>query len=861
MSQAASSRVGLWLRHWTEAVLHHAPWVVAAYVVLIFSSGYLALTRLGINTDTSAMLSPELPWRRAESAYLKAFPRAEHRIIAVVESDHGEARMRASRELLQFAQGKPEYFTEAQMPFAGEFFDRHGWLYLSLEQLDALALGLEAAQPFIGRLSSDPSLASLFELLGEAISAAPSAMPVELAKILEQIADNIRSDIDQTLSWQALIGIEDIAQEKHALVLFQPRSAEVEREAVEKLRDHALSMSKAHSLRIRFTGEAPLWVDQLDVAAEGASVSAVLAMLFGAAVLYWGLRSLRLVPICVSCLIAGLVLTAGFATLSVGRLNMISVAFATLYIGVAIDYGVQFCTRYQELMTQGVRTSFDALSQTAGSLGYALLLCALTSSAAFLAFVPTDYAGISELGWISGGGILIGLLISLSLLPALIHLYPPKLKQAGQGPQWLTAIATLGTRRPRTTLQIALVLALLSAALASQLQFDHNPTHLNSGRSESVRAYQQLAHGEQTTLSAYALVESDKEALEISRELEALETVKHVISLARLIPQQQEEKLEVLDSLNITMALSTPSALQAIDLVRTRRAIKQFNQRAKNYQGKQTTKKALQDMLGATVPLEQANQRQLASIRDRLLGELPALLIKLSLALSAEAVRIDSLPDSLRHQWQNPDGQQRLQIVPRHNLDDNAELLRFVAQITTLTPQASGAPVSFVGGARSVKQAFAQAFAMATLFIVVLLALLLRNLADVLRALLPLALGTLLLLGAMVLMKISMNFANVIALPLILGIGVDIGILMLWRARQGGPDDIQNPVFSTTGHAVFIAVMATLGSFASLIFCEDGGMSSIGQLLTLGLLIHLLTTFLVLPALLKTTASANRAKV
>ncbi len=861
MSQAATSRLGLWLRRWTECVLHHAHWVLAAYVVLIFGSGYLALTRLGINTDTSAMLSPELPWRRAESAYLKAFPHADHRIIAVIESDHAEARMRASREILQFAQERPEYFTQAQMPFAGEFFDRHGWLYLSLGQLDALALGLETAQPFLGRLSNDPSLASLFELLIEMVSAEPSAVPIELAKVIEAITDNIRSETDQTLSWQALIGIEAIAQEKISLVLLQPRSAEVEREAVEKLRNHAKSMSTASLLSIRFTGEAPLWVDQLDVAAEGASESALFAMLFGAAMLYWGLRSLRLVLICVTCLIAGLLLTAGFATISVGRLNMISVAFATLYIGVAIDYGVQFCTRYRELMMQGVSTSFDALSQTAGSLGYALLFCALTSSAAFLAFVPTDYAGISELGWISGGGILIGLLISLSLLPALIHLYPPSLKQVQPGPRWFPAIAALGARHPRTTRRIALLLALLSAAVASQLQFDHNPTHLNSKRSESVLAYQQLAHGAQTTLSAFALVDGDQEALQMSRQLEALETVDQVLSLARLIPQQQEQKLEVLDALNLTLALSSPTPLRAIDLRRTQRAIQQFNQSAKNYQGKHSTKKALQAMLATTIPLERANQSELQIIRDRLLAEFPPLLTKISLALSAEMVRMNTLPDWLRHQWQNPTGQQRLQIVPCHNLDDNAELIRFVDQVTSVTAQASGAPVNFVGGARSVQQAFTEAFAMAMFFIVVLLLTLLRNIADALRALLPLALGTLLLLGAMVLMKIQMNFANVIALPLLLGIGVDIGILMLWRARHDGPDEAKNPVFSTTGHAVFIAVMATLGSFGSLMFCEDGGMSSIGQLLTLGLLIHLLTTFLVLPALLKTTSTENRAKV
>ncbi len=838
------------LESWSRFVCAHARFVVLSYAVLALMSAYAAVTRLSVDTDTSGMLSPDLHWRLTEEQIKAAFPDQDWRIIVVVDSVHPEQAERSIGSIEQAVRKRPDLFRHYETPFSSGFFKRNGLLYLSLEELEALSHELESAQALLGRLSRQTNLATLFDLLSQSLNRHEQAASERLPQLLDNIARAISPNNAQTLSWNALLANKSDETSTPRVVLIQVQNQNTEGIAVEYLRNAIATLPDEQARRIALTGEAPLWIDQLGAARQGAVISAVLALLMGVTLLFIGLRSVHLVMACLISLVTGLILTAGFASLSIDRLNMISVAFATLYIGIAIDYGVHLSMRYRELLSDGL-DHHQALVEAASGIGPALGLCACTSLAAFMAFIPTDYPGISELGWISGGGILIGLLLSLSLLPALIHLMRPRLRSHATNSlnPMLERLANLPHRHPGKVISVAILLSLLAIPLALQLQFDHNPMHLNPPESESMRAYERILSQRTSPMKVSAIAENQQQLQSLRLQFSKLNEVESLMSLEDWVPAAQAEKMELIEALSWSLALPDQTTLSTSDPERNRQAVQKLLRASSMHFDNEVLRKAAHNLNEKLIVYAQADIEELKVLQHILLGEFPATATQLRLALNAQPFDLEDLPENLVRQWKNHAGQYRIEITPAEPLGNDKSLIEFVDALNTVSQRISGPPVAFVGAARSVKTAFAEAFTLAAILIFALLLLVLRNLADTLRALAPLMLGTILLLACMVLLGIPMNFANVIALPLLLGMGVDIGLLMLWRARLR-PSLEENPLLSATGHAVLISVLATLASFASLSTSADRGMISIGILLSLGLGIHLMTTILLLPALL-----------
>jgi hopanoid biosynthesis associated RND transporter like protein HpnN len=853
------------LTRWTLFVQKNAFAVIALFAILTATAAWLAVTRLEVDGDPSSLIAPDVPWHKAEEAYAVAFPDQQKTIVAVIEGNGPEQADTALNTLLKALRDKPE-FSRVWSIGTGPFFEKNALLYLEPDQLDALSTDLETAQPFLGHLSNDPSLGGMFQLLGLALSQPGAELPFDLSQItgpVSKTVDAATQGRSLPLSWQSLVaGKLDLTGDGKRFLLLKLANPLEDRAAVKVVRDtvRQLQLDADHGIKVRLTGEVPMWLDEMDAAFDGAIASAVASLMIAAGFLYMGLRSGRLVVVCLISLISGLLLTAGFAVLAIGRLNLISVAFATLYIAIAIDYGVQFGMRYRELMANGL-SSHDALTETGGKFGEALLLCALSTSVGFFAFVPTDYRGVAELGVVAGVGILIGVATSLSLLIALIEKWPTRdtAPKTLPVPASLKALADWPMRRPTQVRIIAIALTLAGLASLYWLRFDYNPMHLRPKNTESLQVFEELMAGPNPPLTATVLVKTPEEAEQMAAKLQALPSVKQVLTLNSFVPTQQDEKLATLESLSLSLGLSIPEHLELkpADPVRDIAAIQNLRTLARNFKGDDKSAanmKQLADSLDAWLKVNEsatadARIRNLTLLRDALLGSMPQLLQRLHQALNAGPVTVQDLPDDIRREWVSDNGLYKVEASPKENISEDEPLKRFAADVTSVTPYATGAPVADVAGARTVIGAFVQAFASAFVLIVILLLILLRSVADTLRALVPLVMGSLLLTTVCVLIGLKMNFANVIALPLLLGIGVDIGIVILWRARHATPGD-GNPVMTATGAAVAISAITTLISFASLMLSAHRGMFSMGLLLTLGLLLYLVCTFLVLPSIL-----------
>jgi hypothetical protein len=855
---------------WVGGVQRHARWIVLLGVLLLLALTRYTATHLSVDTDTSNMLSADLPWRKAELQLKKSFPALYGQLVVVLDGATPELADAAQFRLTEALRAQPDLFPEVFAAEVEPYFRRNGLLFLDREPLQKISGDLNRAQPFLGALSREASLRSLSMLLLRALEAPPE-MSVDLSPALNKFAEGIGAAADgrfYQLSWQDLMGNAPASSSaKRRFITLSPQldysqllPATVPIERLHELaRD--LKLDSEHGVTVRLTGTVALEHEELLTAFKGAGLALGGALLLVALLLVLALRSLRLVIAAVATLVFGLIGTAAFAAVAVGHLNLISVAFGVLYVGLGIDYALYLCMQYRELVGQGMPTR-EALPHAAADVGGFMMVCAATTSLGFFAFIPTDFTGIAELGLISGAGMFISLILSLTLLPALIALLPPdparvRLNPVGSGP--LGRMLDWPYAHARRIWIGAAVLAVTASVLAPRAHFDYDPLNLRDPKSESVTTFRELLRDPNIpALSLSALAPDAAQAMALSQHLGGLPRVARTLNLQSFVPQDQAAKLALLDDLSLNLALSAPQPvnaapdqeLQALAALRT--ALPAYAQRIGGAQGEAA--RALAQQLER---FEQGLQTQdaatqaarVAALRESLLGALSMQLQGLQMALAAEPVTERDLPPALVQRWRSADGQYRVEVWPKEVLDNPAAMERFIADVRTVAPAAAGPPVAFVESGQAVVKAFRYAFVSSLVAITVLLLILLRSVMDTLIVLIPLTLAGLLTVALLVICRIPFNFANVIALPLILGVGVDYGVYLVQRGRAAASAQI-NLLQTSTARAVLFGALITMANFVNLMLTPHPGMVSMGVLLTVGLGMTLLCALVLLPSLL-----------
>jgi len=843
-------------------------------VVGWYSSGHL-----GIDTDTEKMLSQDLPFLQAYSDYKKHFPQFVDTIVIVVEGQSPTAAMRAADKLATGLKTHTDLFKTVFQPGGGPFFEDNGLLYLEVEDLQELADTISQMQPFLGRLTRAPNLEGLFGMLHDALDARARGMKFDLGVVLGKMAQTIDAAIDgrdQPLPWEQMMqGDLSSPQGNRSIIMAQPRldfsvllPGEEAMNAVRQVATQ-LNLDKAHGVRVRMTGEVALATEELQSIAAGTWLSGVLILVSVIAVLYIALRSAWQVAAVLACLVMGLVYTAGFAAVAIGSLNMISVAFVVLYIGLGLAYSIYVCLRFQELTRHG-RPRLAAMRITAEDLGVSLLLCAATTALGFYAFIPTAFSGVSELGAISGTSMFISLIINLTVLPAMLMVMPARKRRPRHLPVFYAHRALdVPLRYPGWVLGAAGLLALGSAFLLPYVRFDYNPLNLRDPHTDSVATIEDLAANTYPPPWQVTVLAPDRQAAKnLAAKLSTLAPVELVITLDDFIPQDQDEKLEIMDQMSLMLGPIDMGSSQAADLPIAQRVravddfVQALNQAMLSMNPKEATSyRALRDRLTALIealkpqpPTEQG--RLLDRVRDNLLGPLPRTLNWLQNSLAASPVTRADLPESLVRQWVAADGTWRLAVFPKGDIRDADVLRDFVLAVRTVAPAATDAPVLFLEAGNAIVTAFKQAIGYALIAIATILLLLMRSVRDAILTLIPILLAGLLTAAGTVVANVPFNFANVIALPLLLGAGVDNGIHIVHRVRRANHVRI-NPLRTSTARAVLYSTLATLCGFGNLWLSSHPGTASMGEMLTLGIILTLVCNLVVLPSLLAVFSEAG----
>jgi hopanoid biosynthesis associated RND transporter like protein HpnN len=870
---------------------------------------YYLMGNLAVNSDTAAMISPTASFRQDYDAYKAAFPQDVDNIVAVVESNIAEAAEAAVRDLAKRLAVDPS-IDGISRPDGGEFFDKAGFLFLSAERLAELGDRLASAAPFLADLAAEPGLPRLLASLKQALEnlepetadSGDANQPLtRMVDQLAQLAEASAAGRASGFSWQAVAvsdsavqaGVKDPVSMTRKLLLIQPKidffSLRSGKAALAKVRQvvSELPAVAGGQVHVRLTGSLALAEEEQASAIEGATQAGIISFILVTALLYWGLGVTTLAVGATVTLIVGLIWTAAFAALVVGHLNLISVTFAVLFVGLSVDFGLHFGLRYREALA-GARDNASALIESADSVGPALALCALAAAISFLSFWPTEYSGLAELGLIAGGGMGVALLANLTVLPAWLAMWPATAPVIGEKSNAASAEAWV-TRHARLVVMLTVGFGLLALIPAANARFDFDPINLKDPNSESVQTVRDLgADGDSTRYAAMALSPDPEQALLSAEKFKALPEVDRVITLQSFIPKDQNAKLELIGGMALFMQpvlmaepaaapASDPTSDPALDQAGARAsAVAGFRDAVHDYRTKTANDAAgldgplsfaMQRFLSALEALRQAPgdvqaagagagaNGGLAGFEANVFAYYPQFLGRLRSLLDARPVNIDSLPEDLRSRWIAADGRAKIMIVPKADLATDLDALsEFVAAAKSVDARVTGTPVVVFEAGQVVTGSVYLAGLLSLLGITGLLLISLRSLIDTLLVLAPLLLAALLTAAAITLLGVPFNFANVIVLPLLLGLGVASGIQLVARARSGGVGLLAE---TSTPRAIVFSALTTIGSFGTLGLSHHFGMASLGIVLMVAISFTLLSTLVVLPALL---ALALRAK-
>jgi hopanoid biosynthesis associated RND transporter like protein HpnN len=843
-----------------EASRRYAIAMVLLVLAATVAGAIFTARHIAIDTDVEKLISRDLPWRQVEAQMDREFPQNDSVLAIVIDAKTPDQAADATATIAARLRAQPELFSSVRLPGGGSFFEREGLLFLPQADVQKIADGLISAQPMLGTLAADPTLRGVFTALDLLAKGAGTGDidPARLATPFNAIAGATEAALagkQQPLSWQTLLsGRKSDPRELRRFIVAKPILD------YGALQPGARAVAAIHAAaadtgaRVRVTGPVALSDDQFATLSEGAGFSTSLSLGLLCLWLFLALRSPRLVLAILITLVVGLVACATFAAGIVGPLNPISLAFAVLFVGIAVDFGIQFGVRYRDERLRAASTA-DALLATARGIGGPIAVAAAASSVGFFSFVPTDYTGVSELGIIAGVGMLIALVLNLTLLPALLSLLGPKGQRRPLGAQWAAPINRFLVARRVTVVGACLLVAAAALVTLNWLTFDFNPLNLQNQHTEAMTTIHDLtADPDSTPETIDVLADSPAAASALAAKIAALPEVSRVLTVQTFVPEDQQAKLAIIQDAQSLLGptLSPPSVDPAPSDSENLAAIAQCIDDLKPVAARNDA--AAGRLLKALQAVMARGSSVLPALSANLTANVSRRIEDLRQALSAEPVTLETLPAELKRDWIAPDGKARLQVYPKGDARDNAVLQRFADAVRKVAPNATGAPITIQESARTITHAFITAGIIAVIAIAVLLLVVLRRPGDVVRVLLPLLFAGLLTLATTVVAGLPLNFANIITLPLLLGVGVAFDIYFVMRWRGGDGDLLQ----STTARAVLFSALTTGTAFGSLALSSNPGIADMGKLLTLALFFTLASTFILLPSLLGPVPGARQ---
>ncbi|HLX17627.1 MAG TPA: MMPL family transporter [Bradyrhizobium sp.] len=844
-----------------QACTRFAATTVLIALVFAIAAGFYTARHFEINTDINTLISPELDWRKRDIQFDDAFDR-DRTILAVVEAPTPELTSSAVAALHRKLAGDTKHFESIEQLGSGEFFEKNGLLFLPAAQVARFTSQFESAAPLIEILAGDPSIRGLTGALETGLAGVrrgqvkldSTARPFNL---IAQTVEDVLNKGAATFSWRELTSEKPLTDaDRRAFIEFKPildfNALEPGKAATDAIRQAAsdLDLARDYGARVRLTGPVPIANEEFATVADGAVVNGIGTVLVVLFILWMALHSVKIISAVFANLFIGLSITTAVGLWMVGSLNLLSIAFAVLFVGLGVDFGIQFSVRYRSERFKSNDLQ-AALEQAAAYSAIPLSLAAMATASGFLCFLPTDYKGVSELGKIAGVGMLVAFFSSITVLPSLLSLLNPPGEKEPVGYAFLAPVDRFLEEHRVIIVVGTLLIAAAGLPLLYFLRFDFNPINLRNPNVESIATFLDLRKDPNTGANAVnVMTRSEADAKKIEERLSKLPEVLRVMSLDGFVPEDQPEKLKLIaqgakvlnPALNPESIDEPPSDAENVDALKS--TVASLRKTAGDARGPgAVAARRLADDLSRLADSNEATRDKTQAI---FVDPLKVVLDQLKNALQAKPVSLKTLPADLVAGWKTKDGLMRIEAQPRGDPNDNETLRKFAGAVLRAEPTAIGGPVSILKSGDTVVKAFIHAGLWALAVISFLLWLTLRRVADVLLTLVPLLVAGAVTLEICVLIGLPLNFANIVALPLLLGVGVAFKIYYVTAWRAGRTNLLQ----SSLTRAIFFSAMTTATAFGSLWLSSHPGTASMGKLLALSLVTTLAAVLLFQPALM-----------
>lgn len=864
------------------------PWLILTLaLILSVLSVFYTFRSMEFLTGRDDLMPAKASFQVDYRAYRAEFGDQEE-IVAVVESADAEKSTRAADALHERLLRDRLLYREVFYPGGLPFFRKNGLLFMPLEDLQRLRSTLAMAAPVLKDLAESPSVQTLFTSLTGQIDAYLANPNQETLKSLTFMLTTLDRGFkgfdgkNSALSMDSFLkgggdGTPSLLESagKQQVITLRPVketgsfvASEKSIKAARTALNEVLARPEFKGVTGGLTGVPVLEYEEMATSQKDIELATVLSLSLTVLLLLFAFRGLLNTIAAMVSLIVGICVSFGFATLAVGHLNILSMVFAIMLIGLGIEYGIQVVLRYQEELRKGAE-GMAAIETGIVANSRSIVMAAATVALAFATFAFTDFKGIAELGIIAAGGVVICVGATFTVLPAMLVLLerfrkpvvPGTTSKRADLPNWLTLLFS----RPRAVIGATLVLSLACSYPAMRTRFDYNLMNLQARGLQSVEyAYKLMRSKENSGYFAAVIARDRAEADSLTKRLEQLPAVDHVVSLQSLVPDRQESKLAELAELRRIMEPVRPMPyredLRVMELpavfekFRERvAALKQRLEADKAPEAKATASfLATLDSFFASLEKEK-NRNALGMLREfqgSMFAELPDKLTMMKESLHAAPVTEADIPAALRERFKGKTGKLLLQVAPKKEIFEREPLAEFVDQVKSVVPSATGEPVMVFESLTVLRDSYLAAFAYAFAGIALILLINFKSIRYALLGSLPLAAGLLLMVGCMWLAGVSFNSANIIVLPLILGVGIDSAIYIVNRYRQGN----ESPgavVVSSAGIGVFLNALTILFSFGALMVAHHRGVFSIGAVMSFGMLASVGVFLVFLPALLQ----------
>lgn len=867
-------------------ITRHPRLILAIALLLSLASVIYTKSNMEFLTGRDDLMPKNAKFQLDYRAYRQEFGDQEE-IVVVIEADDAEKATKCSDAVYEQLNKERDSFKEVFYPGGLPYFRKNGLLFMPLDEIRQLRSTLTMAAPVLKDLSASPSVQTLFtSLTGQIDRYLASGDQKDLKSLtfmLSTLDKGFKGFDGKTsaLSMDSFLkgggdgkpSMLESAGKQQVITIMPIKEAdsfvpaEKSIKATRKIVDQVLARPEFKGVTAGLTGVPVLEYEEMATSQKDIEIATVLSLSLTVILLLFAFRGLLNVVAAMVSLIVGICLSFGFATLAVGHLNILSMVFAIMLIGLGIEYGIQVVLRYQEELRNGA-DGIAAIETGLCTNIRTIIMAAATVALAFATFAFTDFKGIAELGIIAAGGVFICVLATFTVLPSMLVLLE-RFRKPARVADHTTKIQPKVRlpflfNNPKAVTIITVLIAAGCIYPVMNTHFDYNLMNLQAKGLKSVEyAYKLMRSKENSGYFAVVTANDPEQVRQLTEKLEKLPSVDHVVSLNALVPDQQEAKLAEIAALRQTMADIKPTPyVENLQMMELPAVFEGFRDRVEKLKLALEAKKApeakpvanfLTTLDGFFNSLEKEKDKNavgmLRDFQGGMFAELPDKLNMMKQSLEAGRVESSDIPASLRQRFVGKSGKYLLQVAAKKEIFEHQPLKEFVDQVKSVVPNATGEPVMVYESLTILRDSYLRAFGYAFIGIAAILLINFKSIRFAIIGTLPLAAGLLMMVGGMQLTGISFNSANIIVLPLILGIGIDSAIYIINRYRQGDESPAQ-VAFSSAGIGVFLNALTILFSFGALMVAHHQGVFSIGVLMSLGMVSSVAVFMIFLPALL-----------